>query len=219
MTYKTLKGKIIEIPDEEIEQLMDTLDLTEEEALDTWLSDNDYKENAEVERLTKKAKENKVTNSIHQAKSDKPRAKRTIDRKPDTEKENIIQVLAAALGSVENITDVRIVNVGKLITFKKGEDIYKLDLIRQRRKWISVSFNNNVCLSNRRSDMLFSNANMFYIWWNKIISMAKDMERNRRCRMYLYWTYIWIFFILVNIPNNTIAYSITLVRWDKKRGI
>jgi len=134
MTYKTLKGKIIEIPDEEIEQLMDTLDLTEEEALDTWLSDNDYKENAEVERLTKKAKENKVTNSIHQAKSDKPRAKRTIDRKPDTEKENIIQVLAAALGSVENITDVRIVNVGKLITFKKGEDIYKLDLIRQRRK-------------------------------------------------------------------------------------
>ena len=39
------KNKVLNIPDEEIENLMDTLELTEEEAIETWLDDNDYTEN------------------------------------------------------------------------------------------------------------------------------------------------------------------------------
>ena len=73
-----INKKEIEIPDEEIERLMDTLDLTEEEAIDTWLCDNDYEINEEEEELTKKAKANRITATIHEAKVEKerkPRAK------------------------------------------------------------------------------------------------------------------------------------------------
>jgi hypothetical protein len=52
------KEKEINIPDKEIENLMTSLELTEDEAIETWLDDNDYTTNEQVEELTKKAKEN-----------------------------------------------------------------------------------------------------------------------------------------------------------------
>ena len=52
-------------------------------------------------------------------------------RKEDTTKENIIKALAERLE--ELATEVKIENVGKLITFKRGEDSFKRDLIRQRK--------------------------------------------------------------------------------------
>ena len=55
-----VNNRIIKIKQEEIENLMNTLNLTEQEAIDTWLFDNGYEESEEVEKLTKKAKENKT---------------------------------------------------------------------------------------------------------------------------------------------------------------
>ena len=43
-----IKGKKIKVPQAEVEKLMKSLDLTEQEAIDLWLSDNDYMENKEV---------------------------------------------------------------------------------------------------------------------------------------------------------------------------
>jgi hypothetical protein len=54
MTYN-LNGKVIAIPDAEIEKLMTTLDITREEAIDTWLFDNDYVDNEEADDMTEKA--------------------------------------------------------------------------------------------------------------------------------------------------------------------
>lgn len=129
MKYK-FKNKEIDIPDKEIEVLVDTLDLSLEEAIETWLVDNDYEIDEEVERLTKMAKENKSVK--HDAKSDKPRAKRTVVQKENPVKENIINIIAEALrkeGVVAAIT-----NKTKIIEFTVEGRKFKIDLVEHRTK-------------------------------------------------------------------------------------
>lgn len=131
MEVKTKKGKKVEIPDDELDKLVDQLDISLAEAIDLWLTDNDLEINEEQEALDKKAKDNRITATIHEAKADKPKKERKVVRKEDTTKEGIIKALAEKLE--ELATEVKIENVGKLITFKLGEDNFKLDLIRQRK--------------------------------------------------------------------------------------
>lgn len=131
MEYKTKKGKKVNIPDDEIDTLVDKLDLSIAEACELWLEDNALQVNEEQEALDKKAKASRITATIHEAKATKERKERKVVRKEDTTKENIIKALAERLE--ELATEVKIENVGKLITFKLGEDSFKLDLIRQRK--------------------------------------------------------------------------------------
>lgn len=63
-------GKEINIPDNDIKKLMSSLDITKAEAIDTWLDDHDYIDNAEAEAMTEKAKQNR-----RYEKSDAPRKK------------------------------------------------------------------------------------------------------------------------------------------------
>lgn len=131
MEYKTKKGKKVNIPDDEIDTLVDKLDLSIAEACELWLEDNDLQVNEEQEALDKKAKASRITATIHEAKATKERKERKVVRKEDATKENIIKALAERLK--ELATEVKIENVGKLITFKLGDDSFKLDLIRQRK--------------------------------------------------------------------------------------
>ena len=131
MEYKTKKGKQVNIHDDEIDTLVDKLDLSIAEACELWLEDNALQVNEEQEELDKKAKASRITATIHEAKATKERKERKVVRKEDTTKENIIKALAERLE--ELATEVKIENVGKLITFKLGEDSFKLDLIRQRK--------------------------------------------------------------------------------------
>ena len=120
-------GKNIRIPDAEIEKNMKLLQLTKEEAIELWLDDNDYTENAEAEELTAKAKENKIN---HEAKSDKKRKTAKRERKPDEEKEKLIEILANCLKTEGFETEIT--NKSKIIEFDVGGNHYKLDLIKQR---------------------------------------------------------------------------------------
>lgn len=131
MVVKTKKGKKVDIPDNELDKLVDQLDISLAEAIELWLTDNDLEINEEQEQLDKKAKESRITATIHEAKADTPKKERKVVRKEDSTKEGIIKALAEKLE--ELATDVKIENVGKLITFKLGEDTFKLDLIRQRK--------------------------------------------------------------------------------------
>ena len=131
MKWKTQKGKEVDIPDEEIDKLVDKLDLSIAEACNLWLEDNELQVNEEQEELDKKAKDSRITATIHEAKADAPKKERKVVRKEDSTKESIIKALAEKLE--ELATEVKIENVGKLITFKLGEDTFKLDLIRQRK--------------------------------------------------------------------------------------
>lgn len=131
MEIKTKKGKKVSIPDEELDKLVDQLDISLSEAIELWLTDNDLETNEEQEELDKKAKASRITATIHEAKAEKPKKERKVVRKEDATKESIIKALAEKLE--ELATDVKIENVGKLITFRLGDDTFKLDLIRQRK--------------------------------------------------------------------------------------
>lgn len=120
-------GKTINIPDAELEKSMKLLGLSKEEAIEMYLEDEGYIENEEVEELTKKAKANKIN---HEAKSNKPRKAVKRERKPDVEKENIIEILANCLKNAG--FEAEITNKSKLIEFSVGENHYKLDLVKKR---------------------------------------------------------------------------------------
>ena len=129
MTYN-LNGKNIRIPDAEIDKNSRLLGITREEAIQMYLEDEGYVENeqtAYVEELTKKAKEAKIS---HDAKSEKPRKQVKRERKPDEEKENLIEILANAL--IAEGFEAKVTNKSKIIEFNVGDNHYKLDLIKQR---------------------------------------------------------------------------------------
>ena len=129
-----VKNKEVKIPDEEIKNLMDKLELTEREAIQTWLEDEGYEVNEEVERLTAKAKAN-GTARIN-ARANVENKKTTRERKANPVKEEIIQILANALKNSQNlpINAIKIENIGKIITFKVENREFKLDLIEKRQK-------------------------------------------------------------------------------------
>ena len=127
-------NKEVKVPDEEIKNLMDKLELTEQEAIQTWLEDEGYEVNEEVERLTAKAKANGTTKI--NARANVENKKTTRERKANPVKEEIIQILANALKNSQNlpINAIKIENIGKIITFKVENREFKLDLIEKRQK-------------------------------------------------------------------------------------
>lgn len=129
-----VKNKEVKVPDEEIKNLIDKLELTEQEAIQTWLEDEGYEVNEEVERLTAKAKAN-GTARIN-ARANVENKKTTRERKANPVKEEIIQILANALKNSQNlpINAIKIENIGKIITFKVENREFKLDLIEKRQK-------------------------------------------------------------------------------------
>lgn len=129
-----VKNKEVKVPDEEIKNLMDKLELTEQEAIQTWLEDEGYEVNEEVERLTAKAKANGTTRI--NARANVENKKTTRERKANPVKEEIIQILANALKNSQNlpINAIKIENIGKIITFKVENREFKLDLIEKRQK-------------------------------------------------------------------------------------
>lgn len=131
MLYE-LNGKNIKIPDDEIKNNMKALDLTEQEAIQVWLEDEGYLDNEEQEALCKKAKDNKIMQTIHKAKAEdtprKPRAK-VVKEYPD--KEMIIAAIAQTLADTG--IQACITNKSKLIEFTYNENNYKIDLICKRK--------------------------------------------------------------------------------------
>lgn len=128
-----LNGKNINIPDADIERSMKSLELTKEEAIQMWLEDEGYLENEEQEELERKAKENRITVTIHQASAKDPHKKTQKERvrKENPTKEMVIREIAALLPKFAE--DVEVLNVGKLISFRIGEEKYEIDL-KQKRK-------------------------------------------------------------------------------------
>ena len=128
-----LNSKNINIPDADIERSMKNLELTKEEAIQMWLEDEGYLENEEQEALEKKAKDNRITATIHQASAKDPRKKTQKERvrKENPTKEMVIREIAALLPKFAE--DIEVLNVGKLISFRIGEEKYEIDL-KQKRK-------------------------------------------------------------------------------------
>ena len=131
MKYK-IENKEVNIPDEEIKKLMKTLDLTEQEAIDTWLTDNDYTTNEQVEELTKKAKANGTTKIGARVNVGNKKVVR--ERKENPTKAFIIDQLWQKLAEIDHIYNLKVENKEKLITFSLNGNDYKLDLVQKRAK-------------------------------------------------------------------------------------
>ena len=132
INYEYDDGKFVKIPKNEIERLMKLPSVkTEDDACWIWCEDNGKVLNEEQEELTKKAKENKITATIHQAKAETIKPRKKVERKTDETKESLISGLAEYLKTL--VDNVQITNIGKIIEFDLNSEHYKLDLIRQRK--------------------------------------------------------------------------------------
>ena len=128
-----LDSKEIRIPDEEIKRYVETMHITEEEAIQIYLEDEGYLENEEQEALCAKAKENRVTAHLG-ARQNVENKKTERERKANPVKENLIAEFAKALEAMPAAHDIKIENIGKIITFKVDGREFKLDLIEKRQK-------------------------------------------------------------------------------------
>ena len=128
---KEINGKAVKIPMPDIVNYMQKLELTQDEAIELWLTDNDYMENEEVDRLTQQAKDNKITSTIHKAESGE-RKKREVTKKENPTKEGIIREVAAMLENIGAV-NIKITNVSKLVEFEMDGNNFKLDLIQKRQ--------------------------------------------------------------------------------------
>ena len=127
-----VNNKVVKIPQKEIDNLMKTLELTEQEAIETWLDDNDYTTNEQVEELTKKAKANGTTKIGARVNIENKKVER--ERKANPTKALIIDQLWQKLAEIEHISNLKIENKEKLITFSLNGNDYKLDLVQKRAK-------------------------------------------------------------------------------------
>lgn len=127
-----VNNKVVKIPQKEIDNLMKTLELTEQEAIETWLDDNDYTTNEQVEELTKKAKANGTTKIGARVNVENKKIER--ERKENPTKALIIDQLWQKLAEIEHISNLKVENKEKLITFSLNGNDYKLDLVQKRAK-------------------------------------------------------------------------------------
>lgn len=125
---KFINGKPINIPMAEIAKYMAKLGIPQSEAIELWLTDNDYLDNEEIERLSKLAKDNKTNLRADTGE----RKKREVAQKENPTKEGIVRVLAATLENIGAV-NIKIININKLIEFEMDGNSYKLDLVQKRQ--------------------------------------------------------------------------------------
>lgn len=129
--YELEENQIIKIPRDEVERIQKGLGVTEDDACWIWCEDNGKVLNEEQEELDKKAKDSRITATIHQARAETTKEKKKVERKPDETKDSLVEQLAEFLGGL--VENVKITKVGKLIEFDIKDEHFKLDLIRQRK--------------------------------------------------------------------------------------
>lgn len=130
--YELDEGIIVKIPREEIERTMKGLGCSEDDACWIWCEDNGKIDNDEQNELDKKAKDNRITATIHQARAETTKERKKVERKPDQVKDELVENLKAFLIEQCFMENVTITKIGKLVEFDCGGEHFKLDLIRQR---------------------------------------------------------------------------------------
>lgn len=137
----TINGINKNIPDKDLEKIINGLSVTQDEAIQIWLEDEGILHNAEQEALEQKAKDNHILREVHDALSEEqikkrmsgtttPR-KRTVKEQPDkTEIINNIITLLTEKGCENIVTE----NPTKLISFVYNGNPYKINLTATRTK-------------------------------------------------------------------------------------
>jgi hypothetical protein len=118
-------GKEINIPDGDINKLKNQLELSTEEAIETWLFDHDYVDDEEVDEMTKKAKEIR-----RYEKADKERKKVVRERKVDAEKGGLLTAIKTAVEAFGGV--VSSVKNEAEFSFTFNGNSYTVKLVKHR---------------------------------------------------------------------------------------
>ena len=122
------------IPDTEIDKLMNKLDISLEDACETILCDMGIEEDETVEELTAKAQKNRVTSTIHNAKGEK-KERKAREKKENLLKKQIILALFEGLnGFFGHNGEVSIRNEEKYIDISFEGREFTVNLVEHRRK-------------------------------------------------------------------------------------
>lgn len=121
-------GKVVRCEKEWAEKSMKVLDTDLEDVLLMWLEDEGYIINEEQEELDKKAK-GVVKPKAGDKTQRKPREK---VQKENPTKELIIAEIAKTLQAL-GVSNLKIENKAKLITFDYANESFKVDLIQKRK--------------------------------------------------------------------------------------
>ena len=114
---------------------MKVLEISKEEAIQMWLEDEGYLENEEQAELEQKAKDNRITATIHGAgdstkrKQSKPKTVKVSDEKQALFAE-LHEKMCEYCDEIDGICEI--LKENKLISVKIGEKTFKIDLIEQR---------------------------------------------------------------------------------------
>ena len=125
-------GKVVKASTAYLENMVKNLDIDMEEAVLTWLEDEEYLINEEQEELVEKTKgagKVKLVGDRKERPAKKTQKERVVKANP--RKEMVISEIAKVLPNFA--TDINIENKGKIITFKIGDNDYKIDLIEKRK--------------------------------------------------------------------------------------
>ena len=122
-------GKIINIPDKDIENLKATLGLSEIDAIDLWLCDNDYETDEIQQELDEKAKKVKINHDISQKKTENKR--KPPKKVVSSEKKELFDEILSDLEDVYK-GNVRVLTENKLISVTINGISFKVDIIQQR---------------------------------------------------------------------------------------
>lgn len=131
MIYKMPNGKVLKIDDKSIQNLMKYLDLTEEEAIRTYLEDEGEFDNIEQITLDEKAKE---VGCIDTKSARKKIAPHTRNRKTSDEKQAVFNSVLTNLNRCEGVEDenIKVLKKNKLIQVEINGTIIKIDFVQQR---------------------------------------------------------------------------------------
>ena len=121
--------KTVNIPDDWIQKTKISLRCSTSEAIDMWLCDHDYIENAEQQALNEKAKKNRVLPDVGR------KTRKPPQRKPDETKRELISFMRERLAELEilDVEDIEVTNIERIIAFRIGDDNYELTLSKKRK--------------------------------------------------------------------------------------
>jgi hypothetical protein len=129
LQYK-FNGKSVVIPDAEIDKLVSSLEISQQEAIELWLCDNGYDEDEEQEKLDETAKKVHIMKDIT-PKTAKKERKHVVKAVSDEKKTLFSEILSNLQYDYDE--DVEVLNENKLISVKIGDKTFKIDVIEQRQ--------------------------------------------------------------------------------------
>lgn len=133
MLYKLKNGRSVSIPTKEVENLMSSLEISQDEAVELWLTDNGLEENEEQTELDEKASKVHINKDAYTDEGKKPRKKPEI--KVSSEKKALFDSILTNLTRCEGVEreNIKVLNENKLISVEINGITFKIDLIQCRK--------------------------------------------------------------------------------------